>query len=152
MNTAAVTRTLALGALTGMRSMAGPATLAIRSGGMLKGVMAVAAAAEMIADKTAAVGDRTDRVPLGGRALMGAVVGGLIAREEDASVLLGGLLGAAAAVAAAHVAYRVRARLAGSNPLGGVIEDALVIGAGALYSSPAQPQRPRARTPLRSSR
>src|SRR5829696_2693646 len=93
---------VALGALTGMRSMAGLATLAMvhRTAGP---VMAVAAAGEMIADKTPWVADRIDPLPLGGRALLGAAVGAFIAAEQDQDVILGGVIGAVSAVVAAHL-------------------------------------------------
>lgn len=138
MTTTAFKSTVALGALTGMRSMAGPATLVFREGGAMKGVMGVLAAAEMVADKTAAVGNRTDPVPLAGRALMGGVVGGVIARNHRTNLLLGGLLGAAAAVIAAHLAFQLRTRLPVSSALGGVVEDALVIGLGSWAASGLQ--------------
>jgi uncharacterized membrane protein len=135
MNVSSVNETIALGAMTGMRSMAGAATLSLGQGTMLKQVVAVMAVGEMIVDKTSLVGDRIDAVPLAGRAVMGAIVGGVAAHERRENVLLGGLLAASAAVIAAHLAYRVRKRLAPSNPLGGFVEDAIVIGIGALYAS-----------------
>jgi hypothetical protein len=52
-------RIVALGPLTGMRSMAGLATLAVSHGGATRAAMAVAAAGEMIADKTSWIGDQT---------------------------------------------------------------------------------------------
>lgn len=135
MTTTALRNIVALGALTGMRSMAGPATLAFREGGALKAVVGALAVAEMVADKTAAVGNRTDAIPLAGRAVMGGLVGGLIARSNRGNLLVGGLLGAAAAVVAAHLAYQLRTRLPGSSALGGVAEDALVIGLGSWAGS-----------------
>ena len=124
----AIRKTLALGALTGMRSMSGPAALAFQHNSMLKSVLGLLAAGEMIADKTAVVGDRTDAAPLAGRAVMGAVVGAIVAYEERGNIVLGGLLGAATAVAAAHLAYHARKRLAGSSAMGGLVEDAIVVG------------------------
>jgi uncharacterized membrane protein len=138
MNATSINETLALGALTGMRSMAGPAALAVRHHGVLARVMPALAIGEMIADKTSAVGNRTDPVPLIGRALMGAVVGGVIARERHRSLILHGLLGAAAAVIAAHLAYQVRTRLPLSNILGGVLEDSVVVGIASLYGADAR--------------
>jgi uncharacterized membrane protein len=128
-------KTLALGALTGMRSMAGPAALAFQHGGMLKRVVGLLAASEMVADKTALVPDRIDAGPLAGRAVLGAVVGGIVCYEEDDNVWLGALLGASAAIVAAHLAYQARRRLPVSNAVGGMIEDAVVIGCGALFTS-----------------
>lgn len=127
-------RVLTLGAITGMRSMSGAATLAARHGGMLMPAAATLAAGEMIADKTSFVGNRTDAVPQAGRAVMGALVGGLVAREDGHSVWLGALVGAAAAVAATHLAYQLRGRLPLSTVAGGMLEDAVVIGAATLYA------------------
>jgi len=128
-------KTLALGALTGMRSMAGPATLALRHGGLLGRVVGLLAASEMVADKTTLVPDRIDAGPLVGRAVLGAVVGGVVCYEDEENVLLGALLGASAAVVTAHLAYQARKRLPVSNAVGGMIEDAVVIGCGALFTT-----------------
>ena len=133
MTQATLKRILAIGAITGMRSMAGAATLA-RHGGLLKGATALMAAGEMAADKTSFVGNRTDALPLAGRAAMGALLGALIARERHDGILFGGLLGAATAVAAAHLAYQLRTRLPVSTMAGGMLEDAIVVGAGTLYA------------------
>ncbi len=127
-----VTRTLALGAITGIRSMSGLAAMALRHG-VLARVMPLLAAAEMATDKTSVVGNRTDAIPLAGRAVMGAVVGAVIARDERQSMLVGGVLGAAAAVVAAHLAFQVRRRLPVPSAWGGVLEDLLVVGVGASY-------------------
>lgn len=128
MNTAALTQTLALGAATGMRSFSGPAFLALRQGGPLATVVSVMAAGEMIADKTPYIGNRTDPAPLAGRAVMGAVVGAVLAREHDEPMVVGMLVGAAAAVVTAHLAFQVRKRMPVPGVVAGVIEDALVIG------------------------
>ena len=132
----AFTKTLALAAITGMRSMSGPATVATARHGALKHVVAAMAVGEMIADKTRFVGNRIDLLPLTGRAVMGAIVGGAIARETHGRLWLGGLLGASAAVIAAHLAYYARTRLPLSNTVGGMIEDAIVGTVGAFYASP----------------
>ena len=129
----AIRKTLALGALTGMRSMSGPAALAFEHDGLLKGVTGLLAAGEMIADKTSAIGDRIDAAPLAGRAVMGAIVGAVVAYEDRGNALarniaFGCVLGAATAVVAAHVAFHARKSLAGSSALGGFVEDAIVVG------------------------
>lgn len=134
MTSGTLQRTIALAAVTGMRSMAGAATLAARQGGLLMPATALLAAGEMIADKTSFVGNRTDAVPQAGRAVMGAVVGGLVARQDGASIWVGALVGAVAAVAATHLAFQLRQRLPLSTKAGGLLEDALVIGAGMLYA------------------
>jgi len=135
MNAAAMRETIAVGAITGMRSMAGPALLARRHGGVLSGVLPLMAVGEMVLDKTSIVGDRTDAVPLAGRALMGALVGGYIARQNRGHVLAGGIIGAATAIIAAHLAMRIRRRLPLSTAAGGALEDAIVMGIGALYAT-----------------
>ncbi len=132
MNSVSFSQTVALGAITGMRSMAGPAALAQRYGGIWKPLLAVMAAGEMIADKAPGIPDRTDPLPLAGRALMGALVGGVIAHEEEGNLLLGAALGAATAVLAAHLAYHARKGLPVSSTLGGMIEDGMVMGIAAL--------------------
>jgi uncharacterized membrane protein len=132
MNTAAFSQTIALGAITGMRSMAGPAALAQRYGGIWKPLLAVMAAGEMVADKTSIVPDRTDALPLAGRAFMGAMVGGVVAHEEGGNLVLGALVGASTAVLAAHLAYHARKGLPVSSALGGVIEDAMVMAIAGL--------------------
>ncbi len=130
----ALKQTLALGAVTGMRSMAGPATLALDYPGVMKTVVPLLAAGEMLLDKTGLVGDRVDAAPLAGRALMGAVVGGVIARQHRQDVLLGGLLGAATAVIFAHLAFQARTRLPLPSAMGGVLEDLVVLGMAKAYS------------------
>ena len=134
MTRAALNDTIVLGAITGMRSMAGPAALAFPQGGFLRAITGVLSAGELAADKTAMIGDRIDAVPLMGRAMMGALVGGVIASESDSDILVGGLVGATAAVAAAHLAYRLRKSLPLSPVMGGLLEDAVVLGIGARYA------------------
>lgn len=135
MNRTAVAKILSLGAVTGMRSMAGPAAVAFRYGGPLRAVAAALAAGEMAADKTPFVGNRIDAVPLGGRAVMGALVGGLIARDARENVAAGAALGAAAAVAMAHLAFHARRRLPLPNVVAGLLEDAVVIASAGSASS-----------------
>ncbi len=135
MNQRTLSKILALGAVTGMRSMAGIATLAAGHRGVARPLMAVAAAGEMIADKTSLVGDRIDPLPLAGRAMMGAAVGALVAAEQDQNVVFGAMLGAATALAAAHLAYHARKRLPSSSAAGGLLEDSLVIAIASRYAA-----------------
>lgn len=134
MTAATLNDTLVLGALTGMRSLAGPTALALPQGGMAGRIATMLAAGEMAADKTSIVGDRIEAIPLAGRAAMGALVGGVIARQDDANMWIGGLIGAAAAVAMAHIAFRLRKRLPMSSAMGGLLEDSIVLGVGAMYA------------------
>jgi uncharacterized membrane protein len=126
-------RVLALGTVTGMRSMAGAATLAAQRGGFVRGATAILAIGEMIADKTSLVGNRTDPAPQTGRALIGALLGGLVAHEDGEPGWLGALVGAGAAVAATHLSYQWRTRVPLRGTVAGLLEDAVVIGAGTLY-------------------
>jgi uncharacterized membrane protein len=134
MNTVTLKRIVVFGALTGMRSMAGLAMLALPHPGVTRRVTALAAVGEMIADKTPLVGDRVDALPLAGRAVIGALAGALIAREEEQNALLGGMVGSAAALVAAHLAYHGRKRLPAPSFAGGLLEDGLVIALGARYA------------------
>ena len=134
MNEGTLKTIVALGALTGMRSLAGLAALAFTHQGVARSVVAVAAAGEMIADKTSWVGDRIGPLPLAGRALIGAGLGAVIAREQDQNALLGSVLGAATAVVAAHVAYQARTRLPFSSLASGLLEDGLVIATASRYA------------------
>lgn len=134
MNAATLKRIVMLGAVTGMRSMAGLAVLAAPHPGVARPVMALAAAGEMIADKTPLVGNRVDALPLAGRVIVGGLVGALIAREEDQNALFGAMIGSATAFVAAHLAYHGRKQLPASSLVGGLVEDALVIAIGSRYA------------------
>ncbi len=65
---------------------------------------------------------------------MGALVGGVIARERGGNVVLHGLAGASAAVIAAHLAYRARKALPLPGLAGGLLEDSIVTGIAAFYA------------------
>ena len=123
-------RVLGLGTLTGMRSMAGLATLAAGRGGTARPVMLALAAGEMIADKTPAIGNRIDAAPLAGRAVLGAIAGAIVAGERRENMVIAAAAGAAAAVAAAYAAFYLRTRMPGPPLLTGLAEDAVVIAAG----------------------
>ena len=150
MNTATAGRAAALGAVSGMRSMAGVTALSRRAEKdgprtrserllhhrVMRRVMPIAAAGEMVADKLPFMKARTRPLPLAGRALFGAIAGGIIATEEEGSTLLGAVIGAVTAVAVAHLAYRARKyaheRFDLPDKLIAGVEDALVVGIGAL--------------------
>ena len=126
---------MALGTLSGMRTFSGPAALSFRHRAGLQRAAALLAAGEMLADKLPFISDRVAPFPLVARATAGAVVGGVIAREEGANVWGGALLGAAAAVGAAFVAYHLRRRSPLPNVVNGLLEDALVFGLGAYVAA-----------------
>ena len=134
MNEHTLRQIVALGTVTGMRSMAGLATLSLPQRGFTRLIMALAATGEMIGDKMPFIGDRIDPLPLAGRAILGTGVGVLIAREQDQNALLGGVLGAATALLVAHLAYYARKRLPLSTVAAGLLEDALVVGIASRYA------------------
>jgi hypothetical protein len=126
---------VSVGALTGLRSMAGPAALAGAHGGALRGVTSVMALGVMIVDKTSIVGNRIDLAPLTGRAVIGALAGGFVAGPRPADRLFGAALGASAAVVAAHLAFRARTQSPLPNAVSGMIEDAVVAGLVAWFAA-----------------
>ncbi len=141
---------VALGALTGLRSVAASALLSHEladardrqpSGGLAdllatptaSRVLALLASGEMLADKTSLVGDRVSPIPLTGRAIMGSLTAAAFAGSQRRPVLLPAVLGAAAAIATAYAAFHLR-RLAAEHfevpdRVLGMVEDAVVIAA-----------------------
>lgn len=91
---------------------------------------------EMAADKTEVIGDRTDALPLVGRALSGALVGHTLASQGRRSRLASAGFGAAVAVASAYASHAARKQLMRrmSGTASGLIEDALVLAGGALLT------------------
>ena len=138
MNATWLPETLALATLTGMRSMSGPAILAHRGGGPLQYAVGALAVGEMLADKTSFTGNRTDPLPLAGRAVIAALIGGVLAHRAHANVVVGGLV---ATAAAAHLAFHVRRRLP-AGALGGVIEDAAVLALATMTPRSARRRGP----------
>lgn len=132
MNATTWRKIVALGTMTGMRSMAGVATLAWRRGGRPSSATLVLAVGEMVLDKAPFVPARTASLPFAGRVVAGAVVGGVIARRDRGNIWLGALAGAATAAIATHVAYQVRKRVPLLTPVCGALEDLVVVGIGAM--------------------
>jgi uncharacterized membrane protein len=146
---------LALGAVSGMRSMMAPAVIswsAKRSGLDLEsgpfsafkgpGIAKTAAAlvmGEMIADKTPFVPDRTDPAALIGRAVAGGAAGAAVFQARHKSVVVGALVGAAAAVGAAYATYHLRKKTAAyfhiSDRAVALIEDGIALTAGLIAVS-----------------
>ncbi len=144
-------RTVALAAISGVRSMAAPALLARAvSRGDVSGlratpfallgdarvstVMQALMVGEMIGDKTPFVPSRVSTGPLFGRALSGALVGSALFASRRRQGLSGALLGAAAALAGVYAADRLRSAttqgLGLPDPLFGLLEDGLVLTGG----------------------
>ena len=138
--------------LAGMRSMSAPAFLshyfsrqphAGLAGSSLRflqkpftaGLLKVAAAGEMVADKLPNTPDRIALPVVMGRLASGALVGAAWYRSRHGSAVGGGLLGAAVAFAATIMSYALRTGISEKSgvptALVGVGEDALVLAGGA---------------------
>jgi uncharacterized membrane protein len=145
-------RTLILGAIAGFRSMAAPATLSRAvSAGRIKGledtpfsalgspgvstVLRMMEIGELIVDKLPVTPSRTSPPPLLGRMASGSLVGAALFASEDRRSLVGGALGAAAALASAYAGERLRLQAAEKlgmpDPIVALLEDGLVLLAGA---------------------
>ena len=154
--TATYCKAVGAGMLAGMRSMAAPALVSQHlahthheelAGSRLEWMespqaahaLKALAAAEMVADKTPWVPDRTSAMGLAGRAASGALVGAVVCIEEGCHPAVGALLGCLGAVAATYGMYHLRARIGKATPVPdavlGLIEDGIVVGAGrALFN------------------
>jgi uncharacterized protein (UPF0548 family)/uncharacterized membrane protein len=153
----AVTAAL-LGAVTGLRSFSGLATVASARGDAgaaagesrlekiladptLSGLLEWAARAEMVADKVPGMPARSEPLPLAGRVAFGGLAGLLVARRRKSGWVLPALLGAAAAGAVAVGASRARVALGRRGfadlPLG-LAEDACVLAARRLLRPSAR--------------
>ena len=148
----ALFETVGLAAITGLRSMAGPALLsrAMRRGdvGWLQGtpfaalgspkvsaLLRLLMVGEMIADKTPFIPARTSAPALTGRALFGALVGAALFAAAGRRPAVGAMLGVPPAVAAAYAGEKLRVR--GPEKLGvpdlvlAFVEDGIVLFGGA---------------------
>lgn len=151
----AIVRSVLVGAVSGLRSAAGPALAARelhhararRRGALPRRVLAAEpatkvtaalAAGELLADKHPDIPNRTAPPALVGRAAAGAfAAAALVSRRASFRTLCAhGLIGAGAAVLAAHLGYEARRRLGEStgapDRLIGLVEDALTYAGGAL--------------------
>lgn len=153
-----------LGAVTGMRSMSGLALLSGRLAGgtgaprprnqspsvlsspWTRRVLTTLAAAEMAADKTSVVPDRTSAVSLAGRAVVGAAAGVAAANLSGGRQWVGALAGASTAVAATYIFFHLRKaateRLALPDWMAAIPEDALVLFAGSRIAAALSNERP----------
>ena len=139
------------GAISGSRSMLGPAFAArilsrpkhlldrenfareLLGSRPAQWLLPPLAAAEMAADKSSRIPARTEPLPLAGRLISGGLAGASLARPGQRA--LSTALGASGALATALTLSRLRrsAKRANlSNPVAGLIEDAVALGAGIL--------------------
>jgi uncharacterized membrane protein len=90
---------------------------------------------EMFVDKLPITPSRTSPLPLLGRMASGGIVGAALFASENRRVAVGGTLGAATAVAAAYAGERLRLQAAQKlglpDPAVALLEDGLVLVAGA---------------------
>lgn len=136
-----ITASLAIGALSGSRSMLGP-TLAAdhRLPGVAAQMVRLLAAGELIADKHPSMGDRTDPVPFAGRIVTGAIAAATISgrRRGWLPLAAAGAAGAAGAVASTLLLYHLRRELSRryqvSNVTAGIVEDFVALAAATWVS------------------
>jgi uncharacterized membrane protein len=143
---------MAIGAVSGLRSMVGPAIISQAAGNRVVDVQhtpmawmsskraaqttAMFAAAEMIADKFPFMPNRTDKQGLIGRFVSGAICGAAVSsarKREDR--IIGALVGGAAAVVAAYIGFEYRKRVELPKLAAAVVEDTVALTAGSAVVS-----------------
>ena len=141
-------RTAGLAALTGARSVMGPALLsrqlsrrpsrrlgrsrlAFMQSSRTANVLTLLAAGELVGDKLPGVPDRISSSALIGRALSGALIGATLSTRQRRPRRTGASVGLVSAVAGTYVTFHLRKRLGQTtgfpDPVWAVLEDALVI-------------------------
>jgi uncharacterized membrane protein len=132
----------AIGAVTGSRSMLGPALVAGQVAPPVpRSLVTLLAIGEMAADKHPATPNRTSALPLIGRMVMGGWAAAAHARRDRR--VQAAIVGGAAAVAFTFAAFQLRRlateRLHVPNIAAGLVEDALAFSIGALVLRNANP-------------
>lgn len=142
-----------LGASSGLRTFSGPALVSqVAHSGLLPLEVpninflkhpasaqssVVLALGELILDKLPRTPSRIAFMPLFGRALAGGFSGASLAASKRRSVYIGAMAGTFAALGAAYAGYHLRRfinkKLHVPDALVAVIEDAAVVGCGALF-------------------
>lgn len=133
-----ITTSLALGALSGSRSMLGPSVAAsYQSPGIAAHVVRALVAGELFADKHPSMGARIDLVPFAGRVITGAVAAAALSGRRE-GWLPRAAAGAAGAFASTLILYHLRRELTRryrvSNLTAGLAEDVLALSAAAWLS------------------
>lgn len=143
----AYSRTLSLGAISGLRSMSGPAfvslaashgyldlggtPLAFLGSSRLSKVLVLMELGELVGDKLPMTPSRTALPPLFGRAASGALVGAAVFVSESRRATTGAALGSTAAVVAAFAGERLRGlaveKTGRLDPVIALAEDATVL-------------------------
>ena len=133
-------RTMGLSAVSGSRSVLGPALVLAerRRASPWRGFVYSLAAAELLADKLPAIPDRTARGPLLARCASGAWIGATRTQGRPPAKTAAALLGAVAALGGTFAGHRLRRalnRALGGGAIGnagaGALEDGLVLMVGA---------------------
>ena len=148
---ATIWRTMGVGGIAGVRSMAAPAILSRsvvegRVGSLedtpfaalgsprVSTALRVLEVGELIVDKLPIVPSRTSPPPLLGRAASGALVGAAMFASGGRRAVMGGAMGAVSAMVAAYAAERLRVqitqRLGMPNVVAGLLEDGIVLFGG----------------------
>ncbi len=145
-----VSRVLGLGAISGLRSLSGPAfvcraashghldlestPLAFLGSPRLSKVLILMELGELVGDKLPATPSRTSPPPLLGRAASGALVGAVVFVSESRRATIGAALGSTAAIVAAFAGERLRALAVEKSglpdPVVALAEDAAVLVVG----------------------
>jgi uncharacterized membrane protein len=135
-----------VGALSGSRSMLGPAMVANTAlPAPLRPLVGLMAVGEMAADKDPRIPARTEPAPLAGRLASGALTAAAIAAPGRGFVAAAA--GAVGAVWGTYGLYHLRRlateRLGVPNAVAGLVEDALAVGVGIALLSGRRPVRVR---------
>ena len=145
-----VSRALGLGAISGLRSLSGPAfvsraashghldlegtPIAFLGSPRLSTVLILMELGELVGDKLPATPSRTSPPPLLGRAASGALVGAVVFVSESRRATIGAALGSTAAIVAAFAGERLRALAVEKSglpdPVVALAEDAAVLVVG----------------------
>lgn len=156
MNPSIALRAALLGAATGMRSMTGLAAVALttprgarpawvgRLGGRWgRGLTSLAAAGELLADKSAELPSRLEPPVFGQRFTMGAVNATALAKREGARPVLPALLAVAGVAAGTYLGTRWRryTQQHGRAIAGAVVEDLTAVGLAATATRRADSKR-----------
>jgi uncharacterized membrane protein len=145
-----VARTLGLGAISGLRSLSGPAfvsraasrgdldldrtVFAFLGSSRVSKTLVLMELGELVGDKLPVTPSRTSPLPLLGRAASGALVGAAIFVSESRRATIGAALGSTAAIAAGFAGERLRALKVEKTGLPDLVvalaEDAVVLLVG----------------------
>ncbi len=139
-----------IGAVCGLRSLTGPATVAwgahlhwlsisnsivaFIGSKIALVIFTLLALVELVLDKLPSTPSRLSAFPLTARIITGALCGACVAYSGGQSLLLGAIVGIAGAVAGAYAGNKIRARLVNALKVPdfviAILEDATAIAAG----------------------